>query len=143
MRPIRAYVDGSFKHSLGRIGWAVVVVTETDEWDIVWAKLSGELQDAPKGVMDQRNIAAELKAAMMAAAWAKENEVEVVVVHDYKGIGCWPKGEWTPKNRWTRRYCRYMKENEYVVGYEWVEAHSGDRYNEMADRLAKRAIEAG
>lgn len=130
---LKAYTDGA--HVDGNLGWAFVIMDENGN---VIAKHSGKLE-GPMSLMKQRNVAAEIKAAMMAAAWAKDTGRDVEIMHDYEGVSKWPLGQWGAKNQWTRKYRKYMRGNERVVGYEHVKGHTGVEGNELADDMAEAA----
>nr|WP_242850039.1 type II toxin-antitoxin system RnlA family toxin [Clostridium polynesiense] len=93
-----------------------------------------------------RNVAGELQGAMVSVKWAYENGYKNIIIrHDYEGISKWFNGEWKAKNTIVKIYCEFM--NEYKgkinISFEKVDAHSGDKYNEKADRLAKSALKEG
>ena len=63
--------------------------------------------------------------------------------HDYSGIASWAKGEWKTKQEGTINYKNYMDslKDKIVVKFIKVKSHSGDLYNDMADELAKKALD--
>ena len=67
---------------------------------------------------------------------------QLILRYDYEGIEKWSSGEWKAKNVLTKRYVDFMKDksNFVQISYQKVKAHSGDYYNEEADRLAKAAL---
>lgn len=132
----RAYVDGAYYN--GHCAWAFVVVEDDKEV----AKFASAMEDIPEGLSSQQNVAAEMASAMRAATWAKANDVQVVICYDYEGIEKWVTGEWRTKNPYTEQYRVYMQANDHVEGFEYVEAHSGQKWNEMADRMAHSAAKS-
>ena len=91
-----------------------------------------------------RNVAGELFATGMAVKWAFDNGYkEITLHHDYSGIASWAKGEWKTKQEGTINYKNYMDslKDKIVVKFIKVKSHSGDLYNDMADELAKKALD--
>jgi len=129
----QVYVDGAFYS--GQCAWAFVVVdggTKISEY-------ARRMDDMPEDLASQQNVAAEMKAAMMGAAWAKENGVEVEICYDYEGVEKWATEQWSAGNKYTRMYRDYMNDHPYVVKYRHIKAHSGHKWNERVDQLAESA----
>jgi ribonuclease HI len=66
---------------------------------------------------------------------------ELVIHHDYEGVGAWPTRKWKTNLDLTKRYLEFFTKisKKVTVSFEWVKAHNGDEYNEQADRLANLA----
>ncbi len=62
--------------------------------------------------------------------------------YDYAGIEKWALGEWKTNKAGTRAYKTFYDsiKDELQVKFIKVPAHSGVKYNELADSLAKEAI---
>jgi ribonuclease HI len=129
---IRIYTDGS--HAGGQCAWAFVVVTN----GALYCRHARRMTDMPAGLAKQQNVAAEMKASMAAAAWAKTRSVRPTICYDYEGVEKWVTGEWTPRNQYTRSYRDYMRDAP-IEGFRHVSAHSGEKWNEMADTLSRSA----
>lgn len=91
-----------------------------------------------------RNIAGELLGAFLALRWVEENQVShVVICHDYEGVGKWGTGEYVARNPLAKQYKalvdHYTKQG-CVIRFSWLRGHTGDKYNERADMLAKKAL---
>lgn len=130
------YVDGSFDLGSFTYSYGVVILTKEEIH-----KLSGREVDPEMALM--RNVSGELKGAMKAMEWALENEIETLYLHyDYTGIECWAKGDWKTNKDGTKAYKAYYDsiKDKLKVEFIKVKAHSGNKYNEEADRLAKEAI---
>ena len=54
----------------------------------------------------------------------------------------WATGGWRAKTELTAKYAQYMKEkqDQISISFRKITAHTGDTYNEEADRLAKAAL---
>lgn len=137
MKTAKCYVDGSFNPEIGKYAFGCVMIHEDES--IEEYKGSG---NSPEALL-QRNVAGEMIAAMLAVKWAIVNEYEQVnIFYDYYGIECWVTGAWKAKNELTQKYRDWMREKQrYIsIGFNKVAAHTNDKYNEMADRLAKEGL---
>lgn len=90
-----------------------------------------------------RNVAGEIKGAEAAMRYAVAHGYrKLYIFHDYEGIAKWCQGVWKTNKEGTRGYKAYydsIKDKLQVV-FVKVAAHTGDKYNEMADGLAKKAL---
>lgn len=130
------YVDGSFDLGSSTYSYGVVILTKDDTYE-----LSGREVDPEMALM--RNVSGELKGAMKAMEWALENKIETLYLHyDYTGIERWAKGDWKTNKEGTKAYKAYFDsiKNKLRVEFIKVKAHSGNKYNEEADKLAKEAM---
>ncbi len=135
-----AYVDGSFDEALGKYAFGCIIITPNGET----IKEFGN-GDNPESLAI-RNVAGEMLGAMYAVKWAVKNGYDNIELHyDYEGIEKWAVGEWKAKNTLTQKYAAFMKEQQSIIriAFQKVKAHSGDFYNEEADRLAKKALTEG
>lgn len=67
----------------------------------------------------------------------------MILYFDYEGIEKWCIGAWKTNKVGTINYKKYydsIKEN-LNVKFVKVKAHSGNKYNDEADRLAKLSID--
>ena len=91
----------------------------------------------------QRNVAGEIMGARMAIDFCLRQGIEAVsIYHDYEGIGKWADGKWKANNPLTQGYSQYVANARTRMSIEFVKvkAHAGNKYNEMADKLAKEAL---
>ena len=140
---VRAYVDGSYDASSGRFSCGVVIVetdadgnTETEEFNAAF-----DDDDAAK----QRNVAGEIMGSKLAIEHCMANGIKNVdIYHDYEGIGKWADGLWKAKNPLTQKYSQYVAKarTRMDITFVKVKAHAGNKYNELADKLAKDALKA-
>lgn len=92
---------------------------------------------------DHRNVAGELLAVRLVIDAALERNIkEIEIFYDYQGIGSWADGKWKANNECTSHYTEYIRKvrERMDVTFTKVKAHTGDKYNEMADDLAKDAV---
>ncbi len=132
-----AYVDGSFNPEIGKYAFGLVLIHPSGYIE----ELSGS-GDSPEAV-SQRNVSGEMIASMLAVKWAIVNEYNSLdIYYDYKGIECWVTGEWKAKNDLTQKYRDFMQsKNKFInIRFFKVAAHTNVKYNEMADKLAKKGL---
>lgn len=138
---IHIYTDGSFNQDTQTCGWGYVIVDDDQRFAIkrgygAWKKWS-----------NSRNVTGEC-VAVIKALEAFDNigliNQHIVIHHDYEGVAKWITGEWETKIDLTKWYLnRFMNEvdvSNLYYQFEKVKAHSGDRWNDEADLLAKGAV---
>ena len=131
-----AYVDGSFNAATGVYGFGAVLLENGEIHEY-----KGSFSDSEMASM--RNVAGEIEGAKFVMRYCVENGIKTVkIVYDYVGIEAWATGTWKTNKEGTAEYKRYydsIKDNLFVQ-FEKVKGHSGDKYNDMADALAKAAV---
>jgi ribonuclease HI len=133
MKKIEAYVDGSYREGL--VGWGAVIVKD----DALYGELSGILNE--EEVQGTRQVAGELKAVKEVIFWCKEQKVkEISIYYDYTGIKEWVTGTWKAKKSVTQDYRDYVRASGVNIYWVKVKSHSGNRYNDKADKLAREII---
>lgn len=135
---IIAYVDGSFEVSLARYAYGCVILTP--EGEIFRESGSGNNPESAA----LRNVTGEMLGAMNVVKWCIEHGYQAVDIrYDYMGIEMWATGGWKAKNTLTQKYAEYMQRQakRIQITFKKIAAHTGDKYNEEADKLAKAALE--
>lgn len=133
---ITAYVDGSF--SSGKSFGCGYIILKDGE---IIAEISKAYEDEELATM--RNVAGEIKASELAMQYALDNGyTSLSIYHDYQGIASWCLGEWKTNKAGTIAYKQFYDDikDKLKVHFIKVKGHSGDEYNEIADRLAKKAL---
>lgn len=131
-----AYVDGSYNKEDGRFSYGIVMFSSGRELHIKKAFSHKELSE-------MRNVAGEIMGAAQAMKMARESGIKkLVIYHDYTGIADWCTGKWKAKKTWTKKYKAFYDEvsRDVEISFVKVEGHSGDKYNDLADKLAKEAL---
>lgn len=126
------YTDGSY--SKGSYSYAYAFVKNGQ---IVYEG-NGVGQNSAAATM--RNVAGEIAAVLYAVKRAAELEVKICIHHDYQGVASWVNGDWQAKNEFTQTYVKLMKEHRGTYGFQKVQAHSGNLFNDYVDKLAKEAL---
>lgn len=130
-----AYVDGSFDEKTESYSYGAVLI------------FGDEIKTFSKRFFDFenlkfRNVAGEIRASEFAIDYAIKNAYEKIIIHyDYTGIENWANGNWKTNNELTKNYKKYIDsaKNKIKIEFVKIEAHTGNKYNEMADTLAKEA----
>ena len=135
------YTDGACSGNPGPGGWGAVILDEEENE----TNISGKEKTTTNNRM-------ELMAPIMALRKIKKAS-EIIIYTDStylkNGITSWMK-KWE-KNSWKSASKKPIKNKdlwvilnklsrEQVVDWRWVKAHAGNKYNEIADKLATKAI---
>lgn len=131
------YVDGSFHSQKENFSYGLVAL---NKGEVIFEDNGvGEEKEASS----MRNVAGEVLGAMKAIEFTENNGYkEVNICFDYQGIESWAKGTWNRNNFLTQRYHSYMQEKmkNIKINFKKIKGHSGDKYNDRADELAKKAL---
>ena len=135
------YTDGACSGNPGPGGWGAIILDE-EKNEI---NISGREKNTTNNRM-------ELMAPIMALRKIKKAS-EVIIYTDStylkNGITIWIK-KWE-KNNWKNTNKKPVKNKdlwvilnelskERIIDWRWVKAHAGNKYNEIADKLATEAI---
>lgn len=136
---VKIYVDGSYNKATGEFSYGMVVLGRDGE-----EKLYQKFQD--KALSSMRNVAGEIKGAEAAMQYAIDHKLPAIeIYHDYEGIARWCLGEWQANKEGTKAYKAFYDQASARVAIRFVKVagHSNDKYNDMADQLAKKALGIG
>lgn len=131
-----AYVDGSFRESERVYGYGLVFISNGCE---EYFNEKGNKEE----YLSMRNVSGEIWGAMVAIKKAIERGFKkIIIYYDYLGIEKWARGEWKTNKEGTRLYKKFIDKvsNGIEIEFRKVLAHSGNKYNELADSLAKKAV---
>ena len=134
------YTDGACSGNPGPGGWGAIILNEENETNI-----SGKEKSTTNNRM-------ELMAPIMALRKIKKASKIIIYtdsIYLKNGITIWIKN-WE-KNGWKSTNKKPVKNKdlwvmlnelsrEHVIDWKWVKAHAGNKYNEIADKLATDAI---
>lgn len=133
---VSIYVDGSYNKATGEFSYGMVVLSEGEV-----LTFNRKYEDPELSSM--HNVAGEIKGAEAAMQYALDNHIpRISIHHDYEGIAKWCQGLWRTNREGTKAYRAFYEEAKEKVEIRFVKVagHSGDKYNDMADRLAKQAL---
>ena len=131
-----AYVDGSYNDAEKTFSYGAVIFWNSEEFH-----LSERVDDST--LVEMRNVAGEICGAKAAMDFALDKKCEkLTIYHDYEGIAKWPMGEWKTNKEGTIAYKAFFDsiKDSLEVTFIKVKGHSNDKYNDLADELAKQAI---
>lgn len=134
-----AYVDGSYDDSIKAFAYGVVLFHNGRE-----EHFSAKMDDPE--LVEMRNVAGEIKAAEAAMQYCIDHNIKSIhIYHDYEGIAKWCTGEWRANKIGTKAYRAFYQriQTQLQVRFIKVKGHSGDQYNDVADQLAKSALDIG
>lgn len=132
-----AYVDGSFNQESSEFSYGAVIFYQGEQ-----THFAEKFSDPD--LVSMRNVAGEIKGSERAMAFAVEKEAKSLTIHyDYEGIAKWCTGEWQAKKTGTIAYKQYFDniKKDVNVKFVKVKSHSGDEFNDLADKLAKEAFQ--
>lgn len=129
------YIDGTRKDD--KIGFGVVLVQKGTV-----TQFSGQT-DGEMG-----NISGELSALLFTLHLLKRLGIKSAnIVYDYDGIYKWISGEYKARTKEQQDYRDFAKEftksNELQLFYYNCKSHSGNKFNDLADRVAKQSLVDG
>ena len=135
------YTDGACSGNPGPGGWGAIILSEEKNE----TNISGKEKSTTNNRM-------ELMAPIMALRKIKKASKIIIYtdsIYLKNGITTWIKN-WE-KNGWISANKKPIKNKdlwvtlnklskEHVINWKWVKAHAGNKYNEIADKLATEAI---
>lgn len=131
-----AYVDGSYDSSSNTFSYGMVLFYKEQE-----LHFSKKFTD--RTLAEMHNVAGEIKGAEAAIQYCLNHDISsITIYHDYEGIAKWCNGQWAAKKPGTIAYAEFYKKarDKVEIRFVKVKGHSGDRYNDLADHLAKEAL---
>ena len=137
---VEIYTDGACSGNPGAGGWGAVLLYKEHKKEI-----SGFQKDTTNNQM-------ELKAVIEALKSLKKTS-EIIVYTDSiyvkdgitKWIFNWKKNGYRSANKKPIKNVELWQEldqlnSQHQIEYKWIKGHSGNKYNEIADQLAVKAI---
>lgn len=137
------YVDGSYDVKTKIFGAGYVMQLKEDSTPIIYKEAHSGREKEWKVWAKMRNVAGEIMASMRSIEHAIDNDIKKIkIYYDYTGIEAWPRKTWQAKNRCTQSYVEFMDNNKEKIDVTFikVKSHSGIKFNDMADKLAKDAV---
>lgn len=136
-----AFVDGSYNSKTKTVGYGLVLVLN----DKIQMKDLGSFRNI--NFNESKNVFGEIRGALKAVELAIANDFkEINIVYDYIGISKFATKEWKAKTPVTKdyqeaieRYTKLIQINFIKVKAHADESEGGSSYNDMADKLAKKA----
>ncbi len=137
---IKIYTDGACSGNPGKGGWGAILLYNDRE-----KRINGFDPETTNNKM-------ELKAVIESLKIIKKNiKIHIYTDSNYvkdgitKWIFNWKKNGWKNSKRQAVKNSDLWQEldalvQKYDVEFFWVKGHSGDKYNEIADQLARGVL---
>jgi ribonuclease HI len=135
-----AFVDGSYDVTEEKSAFGAIIFSYGGNKDILYKAFTKQLGEE---FISLRNVAAELEGVKEAISWAiKYSKRKITIYYDYEGIEKWATGQWKANKVITKNYVRFIQEKRNILEIEFVKvpAHSGVKFNEEVDAVAKNAL---
>lgn len=130
-----AYCDGSYSKAKNKYGCGGVLVNTGYEFSFSGSSPS---------LLPMWNVGGEIAAATFIIDYAISKGYKELHLHyDYAGIEKWCTGEWKATKPGTKQYKNFYDsiKDKILVKFTHVKAHTNNKYNDLADTLAKKSLE--
>ena len=140
MNKVTIYTDGACSGNPGKGGWGAILIYAKEE-----KYISGSKQLTTNNQMELTATIEALKAILKPSNIALYTDSQYVKNGITSWIFNWKKNGWKTANKKpVANKDLWIQLEKYVdfhsVNWFWVKGHSGDHYNEIADKLAVKAM---
>lgn len=137
---IEIYTDGACSGNPGKGGWGAVLMYKEHKKEI-----SGFKAETTNNQMEITAVIEALKILKKPSQVVIYSDSKYVIEGITKWIFSWQKNNWKGANKkpikniefWQDLYQEVLK---HEIKWVWVKGHAGNKYNEIADELARNAI---
>jgi ribonuclease HI len=134
------YTDGACSGNPGKGGWGAILMFKEHE-----KKISGGLKETTNNQMEIRAVIEALKSIKKPSEIIINTDSKYVMDGITKWINGWKKNGWRTAERKPVKNSELWQELDEEVGkhrieWRWVKGHSGNKYNDIADELARNGI---
>lgn len=134
------YTDGACSGNPGVGGWGAILMYNKHE-----KKISGGNKETTNNQMEIRAVIEALKIIKKPSQIIINTDSKYVMDGITKWIFGWKKNGWRTADRKAVKNSELWQELDHEVSrhkieWRWVKGHSGDKYNDIADELAREAI---
>ena len=142
MNEVTIYTDGACSGNPGKGGWGAILIYAKEK-----KYMSGSKQLTTNNQMELTATIEALKAILKPSNIALYTDSQYVKNGITSWIFNWKKNGWKTANKKpVANKDLWIELEKYVdfhsVNWFWVKGHSGDHYNEIADELAVKAMNA-
>lgn len=142
-KKLSVFTDGSYQPSVNDkvSGWGYIVLSESDP-----IKEDSGIVLNPSSRQVDGEIEAVCKSIDFLFKYLQEKnelDTEIVIHHDYNGLGHWARDEWKRNKPLTRAYKGFIDQHVILgmnLTFEWTRGHDGNYWNEYVDGLATSAV---
>ena len=131
-----AFIDGSYDVNTGNYSFGGVLILGNINYQFNKKFIADEFSSS-------RNVAGEIRgAAYIINHCYKNGYKEINLYYDYAGIEQWYNEAWQAKTPIAMKYVEFVKDikDKIKVNFIKVKSHSNNKYNDLADELAKKAL---
>ncbi len=139
---VEIYTDGACLGNPGPGGWGAVLIYNEHQ-----KQISGKEKDTTNNRMEMRAVIESLKILK------KSSKIIIYIDSQYvkdgitKWIFSWKKNGWRNANRKPIKNTDLWQEldlevSKHQINWIWVKGHSGNHFNEIADKLATKEAAA-
>jgi ribonuclease HI len=137
---ITIYTDGACSGNPGKGGWGAVLLYKDHKKEI-----SGMNKDTTNNRMELTAVIESLKNVKKSIPLKIYTDSKYVMDGITKWIKSWKKNGWRTADKRPVKNCDLWQAldfecQKHQISWHWVKGHSGDKYNEIADELARQAI---
>ena len=135
-----AFVDGSYDATGEKSAFGAIIFSQGGNRDVLYKSFTKQLGEE---FISLRNVAAELEGVKEAINWAIQyNKTKISIYYDYEGIEKWATGQWKANKAITKDYVCFIQEKRLSLQIEFIKvpAHTGVKFNEEVDTIAKSAL---
>ena len=134
------YTDGACSGNPGAGGWGAILMFKEHE-----KKISGGSKETTNNQMEIKAVIEALKLIKKPSAIIINTDSKYVMDGITKWIKSWKKNGWLTADRKAVKNSELWQEldnevSKHSIEWRWVKGHSGNKYNNIADELARNAI---
>ncbi|XP_011861209.1 PREDICTED: ribonuclease H1-like [Vollenhovia emeryi] len=134
------YTDGACSGNPGAGGWAAIILFQDYRKDIY-----GREENTTNNKMELTAVVNGLKALKFSCNINLYTDSLYIKHGITEWINKWKVNGWKTSNKKSVKNMELWKEldnvaSQHEIDWKWVKAHSGNKYNEEADSLARKAI---
>ncbi|QJT94975.1 ribonuclease HI [Wolbachia endosymbiont of Diaphorina citri] len=139
-KEVTIYTDGACLGSPGLGGWAAIILFQNHRKNIF-----GREENTTNNKMELKAVINGLKALKFPCNVNLYTDSLYVKYGMTEWINKWKMNGWKTSNKKSVKNIELWKELDNValqheINWKWVKAHNGNKYNEEADSLARKAI---
>lgn len=148
MSKMDVYVDGSYREGAKEVAGAAIFIIDGKVISCMRFKTTDE------SLLKHRQVSGEVVPTLYALEFVDrvldgDNNLDVIsICYDYTGVKDWLDGTWKKANNdMSRDYMARgrmtilnLANKGITVRFQKIKSHTGDKYNEYADRLANGII---
>ncbi len=135
------YTDGACSGNPGKGGWGAILMHKENQ-----KKICGGNKETTNNRMEIQAVIEALKIIKKPSEIIINTDSKYVMDGITKWIKGWKKNGWRTADRKAVKNSELWQEldietSKHKIEWRWVKGHSGDKYNDIADELARSGIE--